>query len=411
MRMRLYLHPIIIHSLTAKQKKAWRDRVIVFLMVFLSASFAVTNDLYPLWIPVGLWLVVFILVAYKCRRINRVQIVCFILFLGSMWISLLIHSSRFSVYILYSLSFLTVFLYVNQNDYRDFANAYVFVMTLLSVVSLAFMLLFILFPQLNSTHLIYNVGREYSYWTFFVKTTNSMRNNGMFWEPGAYQTFLSFALLLEANKPKPNVFPVVICALAILTTFSTTGYICLLIVLTILLGRGKKSPMRGVLIIAVTVIALLVALYFFGSFFVSSYNKAIMKINEFIEIGKTNINSGSSASIRFYAMILPIKEFLFHPIFGVGYDALNENLLYYTHNMNTCTFVNWFAVYGIVYGCIVMYGFIRFTRKMNDWLILRLLIFTLLMCMIASENFIHTAFLYSIPFYGWNDSTLQEKPD
>lgn len=107
-----------------------------------------------------------------------------------------------------------------------FRETYFRVMVFISAVSLFFFSVFSLtnvgigidFDRYH-TILIYNT----------LKKSDEIRNCGMFWEPGAFQGFIMVAFLLYIDKLKElwmqNRRSVIILILAILSTFSTTGYV------------------------------------------------------------------------------------------------------------------------------------------------------------------------------------------
>ena len=97
------------------------------------------------------------------------------------------------------------------------------------------------------------------------------RNAGMYNEPGAHQIFLNFALLflLSDNDylgltKKKYTLSLLILIIAVLTTQSTTGYMCLLIVFTAVIMKkteGKKNTkLKIAVIIAIAILAFIESL-------------------------------------------------------------------------------------------------------------------------------------------------------
>lgn len=93
------------------------------------------------------------------------------------------------------------------------------------------------------------------------------RNAGLFVEPGAHQIFLNFALLFllsddefaRTNKTLYR-FSLVVFVVTILTTQSTTGYLCLglIFIATILKTNRHEKHLKSKIIIVVAVVVLLV---------------------------------------------------------------------------------------------------------------------------------------------------------
>lgn len=110
----------------------------------------------------------------------------------------------------------------------------------------------------------------YNNFVFFAEMSRSSyglveftsgRNGGIFWEPGAYQVILNIALALHLNTvTKIDKISVVLIA-TILSTFSTTGYIVLTIVISLFSVRHGLSVKKILLFAAIIVFAFLFGLY------------------------------------------------------------------------------------------------------------------------------------------------------
>lgn len=217
------------------------------------------------------------------------------------------------------------------------------------------------------------------------------RNQSIFWEPGAFQTYINLALLAELfyfkNVSKKRL---VIYAVAILTTYSTAGYIAALFIVytyvTQLLftsnDKNKNSTRNLFFILTVVIIAALV----FVSLDTVLSNHVFGKFDTFFgSTGPTHRNT--TASIRFEAFVRPFKIFWNYPMLGAGtrgmaYFAINER-----YNLNTCTFINWFACFGIFYGAMMMQMFYKFAKRFsNNKLIIFMIFFTLFLAT-ATENY------------------------
>lgn len=123
-----------------------------------------------------------------------------------------------------------------------FRETYFRVMVFVSAISLFFF----------SVYVVSNVGigLEFDrYHTIFIyntlKNSDEIRNCGMFWEPGAFQGFIMVSFLLYIDRLKElwvkNRRSVIILILAILSTFSTTGYVVLFSFLVLYFLTSYKS--------------------------------------------------------------------------------------------------------------------------------------------------------------------------
>lgn len=113
---------------------------------------------------------------------------------------------------------------------------------------------------LNGIH-YYTLG--YGYFT---------RNAGIFWEPGAFQVFLNFALVLylakdqlfTSDKWKKAYFPILV--ITVITTLSTTAFICLICNLVFFIFKKEKVNKKStkLIIIAIALVAIVLVENYFG---------------------------------------------------------------------------------------------------------------------------------------------------
>lgn len=74
----------------------------------------------------------------------------------------------------------------------------------------------------------------YTFYFTMSRTQVSIRNAGIFWEPGAYQVFIIIAMILllhQCEKDKYRIHKFILFSITIITTFSVTGYVCYTLVL------------------------------------------------------------------------------------------------------------------------------------------------------------------------------------
>lgn len=163
-----------------------------------------------------------------------------------------------------------------------------------------------------------------------VFTENVLRNCGMFWEPGAFQGYIMLVFLMYMNEfnqfYKEHKYSFFILVAALITTFSTTGYIVFLLFLFIVLfGEIKKSPLAFVLICAVGVGAFIAfnSLDFLGDKIQNEYESA-----QYIRVGDVSHTRMGSAIIAW-------ENVLRHPFIGNGFNmtALYGYLAEYMEGM------------------------------------------------------------------------------
>lgn len=128
-----------------------------------------------------------------------------------------------------------------------------------------------------------------------------VRNQGWFWEPGVLQVYLNILLYLEGFVFKRKNITIVFVILAIISTYSTTGILIMLILLLFIFQSSiKKNP-----VLALLVVCLILPVYF---------------------VAKTNIEqkvegeTSSSFQKRYLDLIQPTAIAIKNPITGVGLD-------------------------------------------------------------------------------------------
>ena len=96
--------------------------------------------------------------------------------------------------------------------------------------------------------------------SFSLKYFGIQRNYGLFREPGVYQVFILAALAMELfmSRQKLRIFRLVVLLGTLITTFSTIGIVCGMLMITLyILPRLSKRPIKiliGILVGAVAVI-------------------------------------------------------------------------------------------------------------------------------------------------------------
>ena len=238
----------------------------------------------------------------------------------------------------------------------SFRNAYINSMCCLGLVSSVLFILYRLIPSIFAvfpTH-IWQGDIAMKNLLFCVVQTNSqyIRNFGIFYEPGMFSCFLVFSIYLLLFHSVVDIRKLIILSIALLTTLSTNGYICLtILVLTFVFTNSnisKKIKKRLVAILSVIFVGAVI-------FLVNNRDAYLFLIRKFSEISFSNVLSMDrmgSGYERWRSVILAWEAIKTNPIFGVatvGWQKLFVGVI------GTATPLNWFALYGFLYG-IMMNG-------------------------------------------------------
>ena len=386
----------------------------LLMILFLSAGFLVLNDYISSAATIIMWFIVLLYLVKGIKKINNIYVVPAIFLILWFVLSSLMNGDNFYGVLGCVFGFVVSLAFVSTRNYVDFQSSYIEVMKILCIVSLVgfFSLTFFTFvgQSLNSFVSHTPGGNPFYNFYFFIYKPLVPRNTGMFWEPGAFQIFINIALLLETLKPKPSTRNIAIFLVTVITTFSTTGYIAVfLIFILILLNRSKE--LKNARKIFMWIAPVLLGLYIFNSDFLndtSSYS-TFGKINSFIEAEEwKSQGSETSGSIRYYGFTKTLEAFFESPLIGLGGKGLEQHNLAYTYGMNTCTFANWFGKYGIVYGLVMLIGFIRLSALLghNKGVFAQFLIFIFFFIITASEALSESPLLNMLCLYGYNSKQL-----
>ncbi len=379
----------------------------IFMILFLTSSFVVTNDILPSSATILLWVLTLVVLLF-CHPLFSVSTLVTAFFLVAfMWVTTLVRNENIRNGFLYTFAFATAFICRSAIDFKDFKHCYIKIMKFLCCVSLVGFVVYLLVPRLNGFMTTTNMaGNSFSNLIIYVNSAKVTRNMGMFWEPGAFQTFISIALLFELLGEKPNTRNIIIFSSCIITTFSTTGYMSLALAFLIAMLNGKNSDKKSRAVIIVCVAIALLAIYMNSDFFFSTSNSSVFgKIITFFNRDYGNNQRITSATVRYNAIFKSIEAFFKSPVYGWGYKGLNELLYNYTLGMNTCTFANWFAVYGTLFGVIMTFGYIKLSSRIANNKLQAIMIIVFFFIITMSENYVNNAAFIILALYGYKGAT------
>lgn len=393
---------------------------VTFGILFLTISFLISNDIVSNTITIGLWLSILAVLLLLCKgRLNKRIFNVTILLAVIMLVTTLVSHENFSVYLKIVFSFFVASIYVSVFSLKEFAISFVKVMRFFCIVSLIGYFLHMAVPGVFNLFAVQNaVGIRYSNWIFYIQYygngVNAMRNYGFAWEPGAFATCICLAMFLEllVLKSKIDYKRIGLYLITIITTFSTNGIVaCILLCLYVIFNDSQADKRVKRRIAIACIVGLILILPFSDMFFDTSTNSTFGKLINYYNNGE---DKTSSTSVRIYAITKALEAFIKKPIMGWGYDGLRNVTYEFTLGMNTCTFINWFAVYGIIFGSIMMTGILRFSKSIGGGYTSNLFAVLFLFMITMTENYVHNALILIIVLYGfikknrWNLETVPQ---
>ena len=140
------------------------DVAIVFMLLFLSVSFVVTNDLISSAATIGLWVfVLFAIILIGGLRINSNLMIATVSLLVLMLFTTLIQGEELVVFIKTAFSIFVISLFVATTSFERFSIAYVKVMKFLCIASLIGYGLHLIIPSVFDRFIVQNTtGVSYS---------------------------------------------------------------------------------------------------------------------------------------------------------------------------------------------------------------------------------------------------------
>lgn len=221
------------------------------------------------------------------------------------------------------------------------------------------------------------------------------RNLGIFWEPGAFQTYIILALLYELFIGG-GVLPRIVYTVTILTTLSSTGFVCLLLI-WIIYGFTTNNKREGFLLLTLLV-CVLSLLYFRLDFLPDSIRFNLVEKIQSVFYG--NGRGYVTVTTRVNSIEYGIELLLQRPLCGIG-RGLDMLKTMAGNSVVSCTPVNWMLQYGLIFGGIAFIGLYRFLRCVNDSVLTRIGLFAVVLISVSTEAFNISPTFFFIVFLGY----------
>lgn len=329
----------------------------------------------------------------KCIRLKKKTLLVFLLLLSCIILSCLINGFNltFDLWIILMLMAATVI--SSSVSYEFFWTSYVDVMAFMGIISAAVFIFYQVFPGLFSVFPNYvwhgNILMKNCYICVVQVNTQFRRNFGIFYEPGMYSVFLILALYFSLFRTKLNFKKIGALLIALATTLSTSGYICAIgLIVAFLLNKQNYSRKAKKHIVILIIIALIVV-----ALFLINNTDALWfltgKLSEISIKTSVNINDSGSGYERWRSIVYAIDAFLSNPVVGVGYVGW---LKIFQTIIATATPINWFGIYGILYGSLMNFFYLKnsiiYTKGKNVNYISTIILATVFMANIISQNMV-----------------------
>jgi|GEM_PF-2309017 len=372
--------------------------VLLFVVIFQSGH--AFQTIYPAlmyipYIPAAIALLI-ILIDRECHSLSNPQNLALWLFMFMIIATAIVsvESGTNYFYLQIATLILAAYCIVKLYSFKQMAECYLAVMTVVSVAALiGYVLLnntsyLDFLPKIKSINdMEYGVGVIYNYLTMAPD-----RNCGMFWEPGLFATHLTIAMMLELiTKQRASVLRIILFSICIFTANSSAGFVIWFLCFILIFIR-KRNAIMGPIKTIFSVILLIVAIGVVINFDTILSETALGENEYFQKLYSDSILD----STRSNALGHNLELFATAPIFGVGYVTAMSNIAYVADTSTTTFLMSVFGILGSAYTVFIIYGVFKI-KKLN--LLSKILVLAIMLIIINKEPHHQILFTWVLIFY------------
>lgn len=277
-----------------------------------------------------------------------------------------------------------------------FRSVYFNVIYIISAISLIFLTL---------NYLGINIGIQFEkFRTIFIynnlihlEEAHVFRNCGMFWEPGAFQGYIMLAFLFYIDDYKSlwkiHKRKCIILTLALLTTFSTTGYIVYLLYIAYIVFNSGISPYIKTSVVSIMLVCCIYAynsIDFLGDKIEGQYENAM------------SLRTNEVSWTRMGAMKIDLQHISRHPLVGNGfvmtsrYENLGDKMVGSGNGFTGA--INMLGIPCIAIYFLVLYRSLNFNQKKQ-----KIFFISLIVILLNGEFFLNYPLFWGLPFVIFSD--------
>lgn len=299
-------------------------------------------------------------------------------------------------------STISAFLFVIAVDYDEFLEVFRCFVIIECICSLITFFSYLIAPNIFDifpTITTWRQGRIFFKNVYISVLPVSMgsyyRNFGIFVEPGIHATIISFAFIQELFQRKANIKIILLYIVTVITTISTSGVISVAMIMIIYILSRTPSETSFKLknrILVTFLFGIIIFFFLYQSGYITTYI-----------FDKLSVADTISGHERRKGYEIVLMEFFNHPILGMGLKKAIGTYYVEQNATMTATILNWFGVYGAVYGVICYGGLWRYeTRDIQSAMILKILMMIALFVITFSQDFSREFSIFVMIFYGYS---------
>lgn len=405
-----------MNNISTKNKIAFADLMIVIMIIFISPETLLfgTNAVsifleISKYFPVILFIILFAMMqkGKKCSNHQFSRLMLFwVIFSFCMLLSAVYNNNLMIGYGLRIVIMGAGFLFAVVYSLDKFMYVFERIIYTIALASIVIYVIGVLLPSAYSVFpTVYNI-QAFPFYNAFISVIpkwsdgNVLRLYGPFREPGVYQMYLNMALLFFIDlNGKLTLKRAIVYIVAIILTFSTTGYIVLLFTFLyyVFKNESKKSRIQKnfiilLILLSITILSLYTTLFSADSFV----------------FGKLFNDESKSGTARFASILGNLSIFASSPIFGVGITRLPElfvnyieiNYGFFDVKSNTSTIFVPFATFGILYGTLWVISLTSFFKSFSTKALPMISICLAGLLSFMGENLVEDVLVYILVGYG-----------
>lgn len=381
--------------------------IVLYLILRSGAAIVIAQGERSNFFDIGLimFLLLYILIHRTQIHVEAILFIAFFVTLVS-FTFFINNDSRPITYVVTASRLIVTLLIAQCLPFDKYRKYFVAIISTLAIFSLGFNLLQPFFSDYytRAPVIILSYIHYHNWGVWLYRLDGSVRNTGIFWEPGAFQVFLNLALIfvlfdLEINK-KLKLLSATALTLAVYTTYSTTGYIVLFLIFVayLLAYHANNLSLSNIAIIIIGILIIILLFYIFV-------------VQNPVISDKLNIEEtlGNSFQSRINGLDLDLDLIKSSPITGVGsanYQKYQAEQPGYYDRVTRSTTSSTYTSIGAVFGLPIMFTFFFFQAKLIWHISLRkitpfIVVLAALVLMFSTEGFIRFLLFYILFWYGF----------
>lgn len=301
------------------------------------------------------------------------------------------------------------FLLISEVDFELFKESFINVIIFITAVSLIFFYIPALpnaLPNIRFTEKTVAGGYQwYILYAKFINTNNIWysRNIGIFWEPGMYQGYLIFGMLLICLRKirKRDIIRLILLVFAVISTGSTTGYILLLLMALIFINNllSRQGPAVRYTIVLILLIGILVL-------FNISSNDILLSLLPSDAVQKLTDTENASRNTRLYNIISDAQLALKNPL-GIANSQIDTVREYSIRQFSsdvdssvTNSTMSMLLTYGMIPGILYFALNVFSCFKLDRDKLFCLIVFVIMIITVNTEPH-YLCLFFTFIFYEW----------